>query len=221
MSKTSRQRAVHEPLHSPAAGYFISPLKLFGGGLLLVVLSFSAGVLVQGQMAGTPKVAASQSGPAAPSPFTPAAVPQGGPDRMALMQTIQRLKDHLNHSSEDLEARLQLANALFDSENFEEAAVHYRIVLEKRPEDPDVRTDLGTALHRSGHHQEAVAEFRKAVQYAPRHLNANYNLGVVLANELHDQAGAAEAWKRILEIAPNSPQASQVRAAMPQLQTTR
>ena len=132
-------------------------------------------------------------------------------------QTIQQLKDHLAHASEDIEARLQLANALFDSENFEAAVAHYRMVLEKRPEDPDVRTDLGTALHRSGHHQEAVTEFRKALQYAPRHLNANYNLGVVLANELHDQAGAAEAWKRVLEMAPNSPQAAQVRASMPQL----
>jgi cytochrome c-type biogenesis protein CcmH/NrfG len=219
MSKASRQHTVHQHPHPPAPGYFISPLKLFGGGLLLVVLSFSAGVLVQGQLAGTPR-AASPPDPGTPSPFAPA-IPQGGPNPMALMQTIQQLRDHLNHASEDTEARLQLANALFDSENFDEAVVHYRMVLEKRPEDPDVRTDLGTALHRSGHNQEAVAEFKKALQYAPDHLNANYNLGVVLANELHDQAGAAQAWKRVLELAPNSPQATQVRLSMPQLQTTR
>ncbi len=217
MSKASRQRAVHQPIHSSAPGYFISPLKLFGGGLLLVVLSFSAGVLVQGELAGAPKPAS----PAVAPPPISLAAPQGGPDRMALMQTIQQLREHLDHASEDLETRLQLANALFDSENFEEAAVHYRIILEKRPQDPDVRTDLGTALHRSGHHQEAVAEFKKALQYVPNHLNANYNLGVVLANELHDQAGAAQAWKRVLELAPNSPQAAQVRISMPQLQATR
>lgn len=216
MSKASRQRANREHPHPPVPGYFISPLVLFGGGLLLVVLGFSAGVLVQGQLAGTPKPAT----PAAPSPFSLAA-PQGGPGQLGLMQTIQQLKDHLAHAPEDLEARLQLGNALFDSESFTEAAVHYRLFLEQHPENPDVRTDLGTALHRSGLNEEAVREFRKAIEYAPAHLNAHYNLGVVLANELHDQAGAAQAWKRVLELAPNSPQATQVRLSMPQLQATR
>lgn len=216
MSKASRQRANREHPHPPASGYFISPLKLFGGGLLLLVLGFSAGVLVQGQLAGTPKLAARLPGPTAPSPFALAA-PQGGPGQLGLMQTIQQLRDHLDHASEDLEARLQLGNALFDSESFTEAAVHYRLFLEKHPENPDVRTDLGTALHRSGLNEEAVREFRKAIEYAPSHLNANYNLGVVLANELHDQAGAAQAWKRVLELAPDSPQATQVRLSMPQL----
>lgn len=215
MSKASRQRANREHPYTATPGYFISPLVLFGGGLLLVALSFSAGVLVQGQLAGTPK-------PVSPvPPPISLATPQGGLDRLALMQSIQQLKGHLAHAPEDLEARLQLGNALFDSESFTEAAVHYRLFLEKHPENPDVRTDLGTALHRSGLNEEAVREFRKAIEYAPRHLNAHYNLGVVLANELHDQAGAAQAWKRVLELAPNSPQAAQVRLSMPQLQAGR
>ena len=218
MSKASRHPSPQEHPAAPVGGYFISPLKLFAGGLLLVVLSFTAGVLVQSQLAGAPKPVA--SAPAAPTPFSQPAAPQA-PGKMAAMQAIQELSEHLDHAPEDLEARLQLANAFFDSENFADAIANYRLVLEKRPEDPDVRTDLGTALHRSGHHQEAVQEFKKALQYAPNHLNANYNLGVVLANELHDQAGAAQAWKRVLEIAPTSPQATQVRASMPQLQATR
>ena len=136
---------------------------------------------------------------------------------MALSQTILQLKDHLAHAPEDLEARVQLGNALFDSESYTEAAVHYRLFLDQHPENPDVRTDLGTALHRTGLNADAAREFRKALEYAPNHLNANYNLGVVLANELNDQAGAAKAWKRVLELDPNSPQATQVRLSMPQL----
>jgi Flp pilus assembly protein TadD len=213
MSKASRQRAEHHP-HPAAPGYFVSPLKLFGGGLLLLLLGFSAGVLVQGQLAGAPKPASPQ---AASSPLS-LAPPQGGPGQLGLLQTIQQLKNHLDHAPEDHEARLQLANALFDSENFTEATTHYRVYLESYPENPDVRTDLGTSLHRSGFNEEAVREFRKALEYAPSHLNANYNLGVVLANELNDPAGAAAAWKRVLELAPTSPQAAQVRASMPQLQ---
>jgi Flp pilus assembly protein TadD len=212
MSKASRRRAEREPFQAPAPGYFISPLKLFGGGLLLLLLGFSAGVLVQGQLAGAPKAA---------SPATPPlslAAPQGGPDRLALSQTLQQLRNHLDHAPEDLEARLQLGNALYDLESFAEAAVHYRLYLEKHPENPDVRTDLGTSLHRSGRHEDAVREFRRAIEYAPTHLNAHYNLGVVLANELNDPAGAAAAWKRVLELAPTSPQAAQVRLSMPQLQ---
>ncbi|MCC7263236.1 MAG: tetratricopeptide repeat protein [Candidatus Latescibacteria bacterium] len=214
MSKASRHPNTPSPQPLPP-GYFISPLKLFGGGLVLVVLGFSAGVLVQGQMAGGPKPA-SQPPPAA-APVSLAPVQGGSPDRLGLSQTILQLKDHLEHAPDDLQARVQLGNALFDSENFAEAAVHYRIFLEKNPENPDVRTDLGTALHRTGLNEDAAREFRKALEYAPNHLNANYNLGVVLANELHDQAGAAKAWKRVLDMAPNSPQATQVRASMPQL----
>ena len=37
------------------------------------------------------------------------------------------------------------------------------------------------------------------------------------ARAFESAAGAAQAWKRVLEIAPNSPQAAQVRASMPQL----
>jgi Flp pilus assembly protein TadD len=210
MSKASRRRAEREPFRSLPSGYFISPLKLFGGSLLLLLVGFSAGVLVQGQLAGAPK-------PAGQSPVSLSAPQGGAPDRLALSQTIQQLKNHLDHAPEDLEARLQLGNALYDLESFAEAAVHYRLYLEKHPENPDVRTDLGTSLHRTGRHEDAVREFRKAIEYAPTHLNAHYNLGVVLANELNDQAGAAAAWKRVLELAPTSPQAAQVRLSMPQL----
>lgn len=213
MSKATRHQAA--PLSSPAGtpGYSISPLKLFGGGLLLLVLGFSAGVLVQGQMAGG---ANPPSLPPAAAPVSLAPV-QGGPDRMGLSQTILQLKSHLEHAPEDLDARLHLGNALFDSESFAEAAAQYRLYLEKHPENPDVRTDLGTALHRTGLNEDAAREFRKALEYAPNHLNANFNLGVVLNHELNDQAGATKAWKRVLELAPNSPQATQVRLSMPQL----
>jgi len=214
MSKAPRRHVAHPPAQPAAPGYFISPLVLFGGGLLLVVLGFSAGVLVQGQLAGTPKAASPPASHPALSPATPQG---GGPDRLALSQTIQQLQRHLEHAPEDHETSLQLGNALYDSERFAEAAVQYRLYLEAHPENPDVRTDLGTSLHRTGRNEDAVREFRKAVEYAPTHLNANYNLGVVLANELNDPAGAAAAWKRVLDIAPTSPQAAQVRLSMPQL----
>ncbi len=215
MSKTSRHQPHHHSAPPAAPGYFISPLKLFGGGLLLVVLGFSAGVLVQGQLAGAPKPASQAL--AAPAPVSLAAPQSGGPDRLALSQASSKLRDHLAHAPDDHETHLQLANALFDNDNHTEAAAHYRVYLESHPENPDVRTDLGTSLHRTGLHEEAVREFRKAIEYAPSHLNAHYNLGVVLANELNDQAGAAKAWKRVLELAPNSPQAAQVRLSLPQL----
>lgn len=195
------------------AGYTISPLKLFVGGLVLVVVSFTAGVLVQSQLApsrvATPSPAPFAAGVPSPAPFQSTA--------LETLQAIQQLKQHLEHAPQDLEARVQLANALFDIENYQEAITHYRLALDQRPGDPDVRTDLGTALHRLGRNDLAVQEFRKAIQDAPNHLNAHYNLGVVLANELNDPKGAIAAWERVLELAPNSPQAAQVRASLPQL----
>ena len=39
-------------------------------------------------------------------------------------------------------------------------------------------------------------------------------MGVVYANDLHDQAAARKAWSRIIELAPDSPQATQAKAFM-------
>jgi len=213
MSKASRHRPHQEHPPPPPAGYLISPLKLFLGGLLLVVVSFTAGVLVQSQLSPASRAPAPAAfSPTSPAPFSPT-------PSLEKLQAVQQLKNHLEHAPEDLEARIQLANDLFDMENYQEAVVHYRLALEKRPQDPDVRTDLGTALHRLGRNDLAVQEFRKAIESSPMHLNAHYNLGVVLANELSDPQGAIAAWERFLELDPNAPQAAQVRASLQQLKS--
>lgn len=52
----------------------------------------------------------------------------------------------------------------------------------------------------------------------PRHLHAHRNLGVVLADDLHDRAQAIKEFEKVLEIAPNEPDAVQFRQLVQQLE---
>lgn len=216
MGKASRPR--HEQ-HAPAAppvgpGYLLSPLKLFAGGLALLAVGFTAGVLVQSQI-GTPPVPARPAVSVAAPPFGSTSA---GPSlaQTEALQTIEQLRRHLAHAPEDLAARTQLGNALFDAGSYTDAIAEYQAVLEKQPGDADVRTDLGTAYHRTGRGDLAAAQFRQVIQQFPDHPNAHHNLGVVLS-EQGDARGARAAWERFLLLAPNSPMAAEVRGLLQQL----
>ena len=208
------QRKSAPPAPLEERGYMLSSLKLFSGTVVLLAVGFAAGVLVQANL-----------GPPTPAP---SAAPQAHPQvqldlnqSTEAIQAITRLESHLQHAPDDLSARIDLANALFDAERYSEAVPHYQMALETRPDNADIRTDLGICFRRSGDGNRAVAPFRRAIQDAPQHINAHFNLGVVLAYDLDDAAGAIAAWERFLELAPNAPNADQVRSAIGEMKAER
>ena len=217
MGKASRRKQTKQPPATPptpsSGGYTLSPLKLFAGSLLLLAAGFTAGVLVQSSL-----------GPSQPALNPP---PAESVPRVDLLQqldasrAIEQFKAHLEHAPEDLETRIELGNALFDAGRYPDAIAQYQLVLEKQHRNADVRTDMGIALRRSGRSDLAAAAFRRVIQDVPDHVNAHFNLGVVLANDLDDPGGAITAWERFLELAPNAPNASQIRSTLQQLKTRR
>jgi tetratricopeptide (TPR) repeat protein len=134
-----------------------------------------------------------------------------GPDYNGL---IEEYRATLADDPDNLSALVALGNAYFDSHQWKKAIAVYEHVLRIDPHHSDVRTDMGTALRTLGMTDRALAEYRFALEHDPSHLNARYNMGIILAYDKKDIRSAIRLWEEVLNIAPNHPQAEEMRAAI-------
>lgn len=111
----------------------------------------------------------------------------------------------------DAHAWIHLGNLYFDSHQHQKAIDAYDKALALNPKNPDVLTDQGVMYKELHAPEKAVANFEKAQKVDPTHIQSLFNLGVVYANDLKAPAKAEKAWARVIEIAPNSPQAAEAR----------
>jgi len=65
--------------------------------------------------------------------------------------------------------------------------------------------------------QKALAMFRKAAAVSPTHPQSRMNIGVVLMHDLNDPKGAIAAWEDYLRVAPNDPNAENIRRSIQEL----
>jgi cytochrome c-type biogenesis protein CcmH/NrfG len=137
---------------------------------------------------------------------------------MITAQQIDNLRSLAKMNPGKADGWIALGNALMDSQQFNEAVDAYQKALAIDPKNVDVRVDMGTCMRGTGKFEPAVAEFRKALKMAPGHLNAHRNLGVVLGFDLKDREGAVKEFKTYLDLAPNSPDAAQIKDVIAQLQ---
>jgi cytochrome c-type biogenesis protein CcmH/NrfG len=131
------------------------------------------------------------------------------------------LEDFVKKEPGNVDAWIKLGNALMDTRRFNEAVGAYEKALAINPKNVDVRVDLGTCYRNSGRPAEAIKEYRKALEIDPRHLNAHKNLGVVLADDIHGKAEATKEFEKFLELAPNDPDAPQIRQMIQELKTAK
>ena len=75
---------------------------------------------------------------------------------------------------------VQLGNANFDSDKYDEAEKWYLAALAKKPDDVNVRTDLGlTFVFRSTpNYDRAIQEFKRSLDTDPNHIQTLQNLTV-------------------------------------------
>ncbi len=128
------------------------------------------------------------------------------------------LEEFAKKEPSNVNAWIKLANSLMDSRRFAEAIDAYQKALAINPKNVDVRVDMGTCYRNIGKPDVAVAEYKKALEIDPRHSYAHRNLGVVLADDIHDNAQAIKEFEKFLELAPNGPDAVQIRQKVQQLQ---
>lgn len=148
--------------------------------------------------------------PALPMP------PAGGLD---VQRRIAGEEQLVAQDPKNAQAWIALGNDYFDTKQRQKAVDAYARALELKPNDPDVLTDQGVMYRELGAFDKAVANFKQANQLDPRHVQSVYNLGVVYAFDLKDRDQALAAWRRVVEIAPSSPQAVQAQQAMADLKS--
>ncbi len=134
-------------------------------------------------------------------------------------EEIRMLDQTAKQSPNNARAWVALGNALMDSNRCAEAADAYQKALVLDPKNVDVRVDRGTCLRNTGQPQKAVEEYRKALQINPYHAFAHRNLGVVMAFDLNDKKTAIREFEKYLELAPNAPDANDIRKTLQTLKT--
>lgn len=135
----------------------------------------------------------------------------------AVPDNVQLLRDTLQKDPKNVATWITLGDVLMDSSRCNEAIDAYQKALALNPKNVDVRVDMGTCYRNIGKPDVAMKEYRKALEIRPNHPTAHRNLGVVLSADLKDRAGGAREFERYLELAPNAPDAGQVRAQIDKL----
>ncbi|BDG05416.1 tetratricopeptide repeat protein [Anaeromyxobacter oryzae] len=193
------------------------------------LLGLVAGLIVGaaiGYKAGA-KSAEMDRGPT-PIAEAPAFPPMGGmppqgaapasPNKLQALQQIPMLQQVVAKDPKNHDAWVTLGNAYFDSEQPQKSVEAYGRALELKPNDPNVLTDQGVMYRALGQYDRAIENFEKANKADPTHTQSLFNEGVVYLNDLHDAAKARVAWQKVIDTAPNSPQATQARDGLREME---
>ena len=114
----------------------------------------------------------------------------------------------------DAASRVQLGDLYFDAQRFPEAARWYEEALAVDPQNVNASTDLGVAYYYMNQPDRALAQFERSLSLDPDHTKTLLNLGIVRAFGKQDLEGAAKAWQRVVDVAPDSPEARMARQAL-------
>ena len=125
-----------------------------------------------------------------------------------------QLKATADRSPSDAEIRIQVGNLYFDAERYDEAARWYEQALKINPKNVNASTDLGIAYYYSNQPDRALSQFDRSLQIDPKHSKTLLNIGIVRAFGKQDIDGAEKAWQRVLELAPNTPEAEVARKGL-------
>src|SRR5204863_6441895 len=150
--------------------------------------------------------------PAATTASTPSNSGQAAPvfDEARAAQ----LKTSADRSPSDSEIRVQLGNLYFDAERYDEASRWYEDALKVDPKNVNASTDLGISYYYSNQPDRALAQFERSLAIDPKHSKTLLNIGIVRAFGKQDIDGAEKAWQRVLELAPNTPEADVARKGL-------
>ena len=169
----------------------------------------------QASMGPRPAPLAAQS---APAPGASQDAAPGTPAPAILdEQQVQALRNVADRDPKNAVARAQLGNLYYDAGRYPDAIRWYGESLALNPKDTSVSTDLGVSYYYNNQPDLAIKQLEHSLQIDPKHTKALLNMGVVRAFGKQDLKGATEVWRRLVEIAPDSPEGRKAREALESL----
>jgi tetratricopeptide (TPR) repeat protein len=126
----------------------------------------------------------------------------------------RELEGQANQQPKNAAVRAQIGNLYFDAERYPESVKWYEASIVIDPKNADVSTDLGVGYYYTNQIDRALQQFARSLQINPTHTKTLLNIGMVKAFGKQDLAGAAEAWRKVVELAPDSPEGRAARQAL-------
>jgi cytochrome c-type biogenesis protein CcmH/NrfG len=174
-----------------------------------VLFGLIVGWVLGSQQGGSSRVAPSMTAASAEAP------PARTPPPPALDSTrVQSLRTVVERNPRDPQPRVDLGNLYFDAQHYKDAILWYESAIKLNPKDPDVSTDLGVAYYYESQPDRALRQFEHSLSMDPNHTKTLLNMGIVKAFGKQDLNGAVEAWKRVISLAPDSPEGQAARRAL-------
>jgi len=173
----------------------------------------------QALMGPRPSVPTAESAPAPAAAEAAASGAAPGTPAPAILDDaqVQALRNVVDRDPKNAVARAQLGNLYYDAGRFDDAIKWYGESLALNPKDASVSTDLGVSYYYNNQPDLAIKQLEHSLQIDPNHAKALLNMGVVRAFGKQDLKGATEIWRRLVEVAPQSPEGRQARQALDSL----
>jgi tetratricopeptide (TPR) repeat protein len=183
-----------------------------------VFFGLIVGWIIGSQQTSVSRAATAPAVEAAPAESPSAAAPPGAPTPAVLDETkVRALQAVAEKDPKNAVARAQLGNVYYDAGRYPDAIKWYSESLSLNPKDVDVSTDLGVSYYYNNEPDRAVGQLEHSLQLNPSHAKALLNLGVVKAFGKQDLKGATDVWKKLVEVAPQSPEGQQAKQALDSL----
>ncbi|MFQ5584209.1 MAG: tetratricopeptide repeat protein [Calditrichia bacterium] len=181
--------------------------------MIVAILAMIVGIYYTNKLI-TPKSEnqVARRSPQQQTPSQPVTEQQTPPDPAIIEETAAALKKDPNN----LALNVEMGNLLFDSQRFSEAIPYYEKAIEIHPHEADVIVDLGVCYYNLENFEKASELFQQALEVNPDHVNALYNTGVV-ALKLKKMDVLMEAWGKLVQTAPESPQAAQASSILDEI----
>jgi tetratricopeptide (TPR) repeat protein len=183
--------------------------------IVYLVAGMCFGVIL-GWVIGTQQAGRAGAAPQAQVESTPQTAPAAQQREAPKLDEgrVQALTTILNGDPKNAKATLEMANLYFDAERWDDAITWYEKAVTLNPTDADASTDLGVSYYYTNKADQALARFETSLKIDPKHTKTLLNKGIVLAFGKQDLAAAANEWKKVVEIAPDSPEGQAARRAL-------
>jgi tetratricopeptide (TPR) repeat protein len=155
-------------------------------------------------------------GRTAPAPVAATGQATGNAQPQAVLDEgrVQALSTILKSDPTNAEAAVQLANTYFDGARYQDAITWYEQALKLDPDNVNASTDLGVSYYYTNQPDRALQQFDYSLTIDARHAKTLLNQGIVLAFGKEDLDAAAASWRRVVEIAPDSPEGQAAQRAL-------
>jgi cytochrome c-type biogenesis protein CcmH len=174
-------------------------------GIAGVAFGLLVGWIFGSQQAGRPMMTA------APAAQAAAQAPAGNQPPPLDLQRASALEQQAKARPTDAAIRAELGNVYFDAQRFDLAIPWYEEAFRLNPRDVNVSTDLGVAYYYTDDPDRALQQIAKSLAVDPNHVKTLLNQGIIRAFGKQDLVGALESWERVVQVAPDSPEAARAK----------